>query len=383
MTTFTQIRSAFCRVALVTASTAVVTSGAWAEDPVVVSATVSQATDRSSACWWEPTGRSSFSGSMSTSEVRGRTVIHEQIGVRGNVFVIQKDLGDLRVCMIAEDVADPRKPARPSEWTGIARRVVMETRRGNVVQRLETGREAAAGTRWRVGGQERPFDDAARQWRDRTLAVLDTTWELSGLRGEVSSLRGRISSIRGQESSYRGEISSLRGEVSSMRGRISSIRGHESSLRGRISSINGHVSSLRGAISSERGAISSLNAGRYRRDDADYSRLTARHEAEITRIEKEIRDYDAPAKVAAVEREIATLDTDGKVAAIEAEIRAFDLEKKVAEVQRRIDALDVDGKVAAIERQISALDADRRTRELETRRDAELKRLEAAISAIR
>jgi hypothetical protein len=95
-----------------------------------------------------------------------------------------------------------------------------------------------------------------------------------------------------------------------MRGRISSIRGDESSLRGRLSSITGHVSSLRGAIASERGAISSLNAGRYRRDDADTSRLTAQHEAEIARLEQEIRHYDAPSRIAAVERG-SPLDTGG------------------------------------------------------------------------
>jgi chromosome segregation ATPase len=357
-----------------------------AADPAAVSAPLAlQTGDRDSACWWEPGRRSSFSGSTSTRDVGGRTVIDQQVGIRDSDLVIQQTFGDLRLCMIAESVADPRMTSRPSQWAGIARRVVMEARRGDVVQRLETSRPAAGGdaTSWRVAGQDRAFDDAARQWRDRMLAVLDTSWELSRLRGEVSSLRGQISSIRGQESSLRGEISSLRGEVSSMRGRISSIRGEESSLRGRISSINGHVSSLRGAISSERGAISSLNAGGYRREDADNSRLTARHEAEITRLEQELRAYDAPSKIAAVEREIAGLDTEGKVAKIEEEIRAFDLDRRVAEVERRIKALDVDGKVAGIERQISALDVDRRTRELENRRDGDLKRLEAAIAAVR
>jgi hypothetical protein len=354
-----------------------------AERPALEHAMSSQTTDRVSACWWDPTIRSSFMGSTSTREVNGRTVIDEQVGVRGTAFVIQKSFGDLRLCMLAEEVADPRRTTRPSEWANVARRVTMETRRGDVVHRLETGRDAPGGNTWRVGGKEQPFDEAARQWRDRALAVLDTTWELSGLQGEVSSLRGQISSIRGHESSLRGEISSLRGEVSSMRGRISSLRGHESSLRGRISSINGHLSSLRGAISSERGTISSLNAGRYRRDDADIARLTAQHDAEIARLEREIREYDAPAKIAAVEREIAALDTDGKVAKIEEEIRAFDLERRVGEVERRIKDLNVDGKVAELERQIGALDVERRTRELENRRDAELKRLETAITAAR
>ena len=166
------------------------------------------------------------------------------------------------VCMLAEGAGDRTRDERPSQWLGSARRVIIESRRGDAVQRLEiargSGSERPRGTSAAV---ERPFDAAAQQWRDRMLALLDTTWEISSLRGQVSSLRGQISSIHGQESSLRGEISSLRGEVSSMRGRASSVRGEESSLRGRISSIHGHVSSLRGAISSERGAISSLYVG--------------------------------------------------------------------------------------------------------------------------
>jgi beta-lactamase regulating signal transducer with metallopeptidase domain len=339
---------------------------------------------RDSACWWE--FGSSFSGSMSTSGSGGGSVIHEQVGTRGADRVIQKSFGDLRLCMLAVDVGAVDDDERPSHWPGRASRVVIEARRGGSdgnVQRLEIGSQTGAGQRvsWRVGGAERAFDDTAERWRERMLAVFDATWELSRLRGHVSSLHGEISSIRGEESSLRGEISSLQGEVSSMRGQASSIRGEESSLRGEISSIEGHLSSLRGKISSERGQIS---AG-YRVDEATRSKvaeLIRGHEAEIERVEREIRDYDAAAKVAAVERQIAALDASGEVAKIEAQIRAFDIDGKIATVERRIGALDVDGKVAAIEREIKALDVDVRSRKLEDQRAAELKQLEAIIKAL-
>jgi beta-lactamase regulating signal transducer with metallopeptidase domain len=353
------------------------------------SAAIQAVTDSDSACWWDPYDRSSFRGSMSSSNAGGRIAIYEQVGTRGSDRVIQKSFGDLRLCMVAEGAGDRAETERPSQWLGRARRIVLEARRGNAVQRLEIRPDAGGGgrrTSWRVGGTERAFDAAAQRWRDRMLATLDTTWELSTLRGQVSSLRGQISSIHGQESSLRGEISSLRGEVSSMRGRASSVRGEESSLRGQISSIRGHVSSLRGAISSENGAISSLNGSRHWADASERTRINtqvAQHDAAIARIEREIRDYNADAKIVAVEREIQALEADGKVAAIDAAIRAFDLEGKVAAVERRISELDVRGRVAAIEHQIEALDADRRGRQLEERRDSELKELEAAIAAIR
>jgi beta-lactamase regulating signal transducer with metallopeptidase domain/predicted nucleic acid-binding Zn-ribbon protein len=343
--------------------------------PALQAAPVQLEVGRDSACWGaDASGVGSFRGYSSTRQTGGRTIISEQVGARNFDRVIQKTFGDTRLCMLAEGAGDWSPTELPSQWVGRARRVVLEAQRRGVVQRLEV---AGQRTSWQVGGMERAFDATAQQWRDRMLATLDTTWEISTLRGEVSSLAGEISSIRGQESSLRGEISSLQGEVSSMRGRQSSVRGDESSLRGQISSMRGHVSSLRGAISSEQGSISSLYASGYP------AAQVSKHEKEIARLEQEIRDYVAEAKVAAVEREIRALDADGKVAAIETEIRAFDLDGKVAAIERQIAAFDVDGKIAAIERQITALDADRRTRQLEDRRDEELKRLEAALTAIR
>ena len=338
-----------------------------------------------SACAWDGSRRGPFNGRTSTSRnLLGRVVITEQIGTSGDNRIVQKNFGDLQVCMVAEDAAGA-DAERPSQWLGRARRVVLEARRGSGVQRLEVA-PSGTGPRvsWQVNGSDRPFDAAAQQWRDRMLAVLDTTWEVAALHGEASSLAGDISSLRGEESSLRGEISSLQGEVSSMQGRKSSIRGDESSLRGEISSIQGTISSLRGSISSAQGTISSLRAGDFRSDESAAIRdLVARRENEIARLEKEIRDYNADAKIAAIEKDIAALDADKKAATIDAEIRAFDLDGKVNAIEKRIAALDVDGKTKALERRIDALDADRRSRQLEDRRADELKRLAAAIAALR
>jgi beta-lactamase regulating signal transducer with metallopeptidase domain len=364
------------RPASVAASTGATVTPAAAE--------VQAATD--AECAWDGVRRGSFRGRTSTSRnLIGRVVINEQIGTSGDNRIVQKDFGDLQVCMVAEDAAGA-DGERPSQWLGRGRRVVLEARRGtSSVQRLEvapygTGQRVS----WQVNGSDRPFDAAAQQWRDRLLAVLDTTWEVATLHGEVSSLHGDISSLRGEESSLRGEISSLNGEVSSMRGRQSSVRGDESSLRGEISAIRGHVSSLQGSISSARGTISSLRAGDFRTDESAAIRdLVARRESEIARLEAEIRDYNADARVAAVEKEIAALDAGKKAAAIDAEIRAFDLDGKVAAIEKQIAALDVDGKTRVLEGRIDALDADRRVRQLELRQADELKQLAAAIAAIR
>src|SRR4051812_34811046 len=338
------------------------------------------------SCNIDPRGWLQKSYSISTAGGE-RVVNYDMIGTSDAGRVILKSFKDLQVCMVAQGAAGDDERLQPGEWTRRAQQTIIEARRGNRVQRLELTREGG-GQRvsWTIDGKEQPFESAAQDWRERMLAVLDTTWEISRLHGEVSTLRGEISSLRGQESSLQGEISTLRGQVSSLRGQISSVHGDESSLRGEISSIQGHVSSLQGLISSEQGSISSLEATRSFASDAERGRIATRvreHEAEIARVEKAIRDYNAEAKIAEVERRLRDLNVQNQVEAIESQIRSLSTDGKIAEIEKRIRDLDVEGKSRGIENQIDALNADTRTRALEGRRDQELKDLLAAIARIR
>lgn len=363
-------------------------TGATAAAPPIRTAPAQTAGTSSAAdlaCWARWSGRMSFSGSLSTADGPSGREIVEQIGRSGEHVVVETRFGDLRVCMVADDPG--QDASRPSVVIDRARHVVLEARQPGIVQQLVLDRQSGGSPQvtWQVNGATRPVDAAATTWRQRMLAVLDTTWEISTLRGQVSTLHGRISTIHGQRSTLLGQISTLRGRVSTMRGQASTVRGQDSTLRGRISEVHGHVSVLNGKISTERGAISSLDAARAYADDkarAEIDRNVAEHQAAITRIQGEIKDYDADARVKAIEKERADLDVDAKVAAIEAEIKAFDLDGKVAAVQKQIDALDVDGKVAAIQKQIDALDADRRVADLESRRDGQVSQLKQAIAAV-
>lgn len=327
----------------------------------------------------------SFSGSMSSDERGGHRVVYDAVGTVGADRIVLRSFDDLRVCMIAEDFAGSDSSLRPSEWPGRAKRVVLETRRGGVVQRLVTTRVpgGAPGMVWTVGGVERPFDAVAQEWRDRILALLDTSWEGTTIRGEVSSLHGQISSLKGEESSLHGTISSVKGEVSSMQGEISSIRGRESSLQGEISSLRGHLSSLEGEISSERGAISALQASRFNADAAKLGAELRQHEAEIARLQEAVKAYDADAKIAEVQRQLRAFDADGEVAKVQARLRDVDIAARVAEVEKRIRALDVDGNIAALQRKISAVDADRRLQKLDTQLADDLRRLQELLAKIR
>jgi beta-lactamase regulating signal transducer with metallopeptidase domain len=341
---------------------------------------------RDEVCSSDSRSGRSFSGTMTSTEGPGGVEIRELVGRSGSEDIVQKSFGDLRVCMLARD-AGPTA-LRPSDLITRAGYMVLEAQEAGVVQRLVVDRSGGGNPQvtWQVNGASRPVNATVTTWRERMLAVLDTTWDISTLRGQVSTLRGEISTIHGQRSTLEGQISTLRGDVSTMRGQASTVRGEESSMQGRISEVQGHLSSLHGAISSEQGAISSLDSTRAYADEQERTRIArevADHQAAIARLQQEIKDYDADARIKAIEKERADFDADGKVAAIDAKIKAFDLDGKVAAIRKQIDALDVDGKVAAIQKQIDALDADHRIADLESRRDGELSRLKQAIAAAR
>ena len=346
--------------------------------PLVSEASVPAAPPMASqdgSCWNTYARVRGFTGSSSTTY--GDRLI-QRVGRVGRERVAQMTFGELRVCMVTVGYEGPDDAETPSEWVGHADRIIMETERDNDVRRLEIdgGRST-----WSINGRSAAIDEDAGAWRRAMLDLLDTSWEMSTLRGRESSLRGEISSVQGERSSLLGEISSLRGEVSSMLGEISSLRGEESSLRGEISSIRGHESSLRGQISSERGSISSLESQRWERGvdrDAINARIR-RHEDNIRDIERELDRYDTEGRVRAVERRIATLDTDRKVEAVERRIREFDVERKVAEVERELGKLDVDGQVRGIESEIRGLDVDSRVRDMSVQRDAALNRLRRVL----
>jgi predicted nucleic acid-binding Zn-ribbon protein len=323
-------------------------------------------------CWGAEDRSGSFSGTMSTSGGK----IQEQIGRRGRDRVIQSSLGGLRFCMVTNGF-DGEPDDRPSQWTRRSDRVILETRTPNDVRTMDVDNGRITYT---VNGAVRPLDAAAQEWRDDLLGLLDVTWDLGQLRGRVSSLRGEISSIQGTRSSLEGKISSFRGQVSSMQGEISSLRGQVSSMRGEISSIRGHESSLRGQISSERGSISNLRGMTWERArEIDVDARIRRHEENIQRIERELRDYDADSRVREVERRIDLFDVETKVADMERRIREFDVEEKVARTRKEIAELEVNDRVNGIEREIRSMDAPARGRELEERRDEALAKLRRTL----
>ncbi|GMV20922.1 MAG: hypothetical protein AMXMBFR57_08710 [Acidimicrobiia bacterium] len=111
----------------------------------------------------------------------------------GRDRAIQRTAGDLQVCLLAEAVDAGTADAPPSRWVANAARIVIETRQGNTVQRLERagGRES-----WSVNGTPRPVDEAVHTWRDRALEALDAPLEIARLQLRMAAERSAMNRLR-------------------------------------------------------------------------------------------------------------------------------------------------------------------------------------------
>jgi beta-lactamase regulating signal transducer with metallopeptidase domain len=141
---------------------------------------------RDSPCLVQASDLLSFDGNLSGNGERSQ--VREQVGRRGDDRIVQKTFGDLQVCMLAEDAHSDSD--RPSELPGRASRVVLETRRGTTVERQEVSLRGVARNVWQINDRDRALDAVAETWRNRVLALLDTTWEIAIVRREAASPSG-------------------------------------------------------------------------------------------------------------------------------------------------------------------------------------------------
>lgn len=111
----------------------------------------------------------------------------------GRDRVAQLTDGDLQVCLLAEVVDTGTADAPPSRWVTNAVRIVIETRQGSTVQRLEWtgGRDS-----WSVNGSPRAVDEAVHTWRDRALEALDAPWEIARLQLRMAAERSAMNRLR-------------------------------------------------------------------------------------------------------------------------------------------------------------------------------------------
>jgi beta-lactamase regulating signal transducer with metallopeptidase domain len=325
------------------------------------SAALATALSQERSCWVDGM-RGNFSGTFSITSSDAGDRLTERYGTSDGDRVIQTRVDGMPVCLRAHGPVEFGEGDASIASIGQGGWVILAARSDDGLLELEMlPGEGDFIHRLSIdGSRQESFGAAERQWRDAMLQVMADRWQVARLRGEVSSLRGRISSIRGQESS----------------------------LRGRISSLNARISSLRSA---RRATESEDTRARLDTEIRDV-------EADIARVESEIAEWDAAARVVEMEAEIAAYDADARIAEvareldedgtlrrireIEDEIAAYDADARVREVEREIVEMEVDERILEIEAEIEALDAERRIERLEAPMEAHVDALRDATTRV-
>ena len=335
------------------------------------------------------------------------------------VRVMMETVDGVRLCMrIRTDAvleAGELRSLAPDDW------ILLESQ-GDKLHRLiiRTG-SGGFEYEWSVGGEDRPFDEQAKEWRDGMLAVLGGQLEIGRIQREVSDLqeqithhRGVVSGLQGQVAHDRDVVASLQGQVSYYQGVVSGLLDqvsyHQSVVAGMRDDITYHrsvVSGMRDEISMHRARVAALQdvkssyqaqitaiIPRLKTADADTRQTIEASisgwEERIKEIEEQIGAYGLGGKVAKINSEIRNYSLDAKVRNLEQQISSYGLnvgwqkieadiedqsgrlddatrraeealkarEARIGEVEREVDAYYLDGKVARLEQQIRDLGAD-------------------------
>ena len=278
----------------------------------------------------------------------GATASGPDAPARDVVRVVMETVEGVRLCMrIRTDAVVEEGELRslaPDDW------ILLESEEDRVHRLIIRNVNGGFEYWWSVGGENRPFDDQAKEWRDGMLAVLGGQLEIGRIQREVSDLQDQISHHRGVVSGLQGQVAHERDVVASLQGQVAYYQGVVADLLDQISYHQGVVAGMRDDITYHRGVVSGL------RDEITY------HRARVAALQEVKSTYEA--QITAIIPQLKTADATTRQS-IEASIRGW--EERIREIEEQIEAYGLGGKVAKILDEIRKYSLDDRVRGLEQR----------------
>lgn len=235
--------------------------------------------------------------------------------------------------------------------------------------------EAGLDHEWSVGGESRPFDELARQWRNRMLSVLRSLMEIDRIHHEESELEDRISSLLGMGSGVGGYDAADSGIVAGLQSQVEYRQSVVADLLNRISYHQGVLSAMREEIAYYRSVVSGMRdeIAMHRGRVAAFQKVKSSHEARITALIPRLETADSLRRDA-IDRSIKSWEE--RVKEIEGQIEAYGLQDKVGKIEAGIRDYGLGAKVQTLERQISAYQLSAGFRQIEAAIEEETARLD-------
>ena len=204
---------------------------------------------------------------------------------------------------------------------------------------------------WNVGGESRPFDELAREWRDGMLAVLKGTMEIYRIRGEESELQDRISRRRGAVSELEGQATYDRGVVAGLQSQVAYRQSVVADLLNQISYHQEVLSGMRDEIAYHRGVVSGMRdeIAMHRDRVAAFEEVKSSYEAQITAIIPRLKTASS-AERQQIEETIKAWED--RIRGTVEQIQAYGLNARVQKIETGIRNYGLDARVRSVEQQI-------------------------------
>ena len=206
---------------------------------------------------------------------------------------------------------------------------------------------------WNVGGENRPFDEPARQWRDGMLTVLRGLMEIDRIHHEKLELEDRISRLLGMAPGREGQVADDRGIVAGLQSQVAYRQSVVADLLNEISYHQEVLSGKRDEIAYHRGVVSGMRAeiAIHRARVAAFQEVKASYEDQITAIIPRLKSAVSSERES-IEQSIKAWEE--RIQGIEEQIQAYGLYGRVRQVEDRIKTYTLDTRVRNIEDEIAA-----------------------------
>src|SRR5690606_5205212 len=237
--------------------------------------------------------------------------------------------GGIRICAAIQGDVDANGFMPVGELPAGATMTLATWTNGRNHRMVISGGDSRATPQWFVDGRERPYDQAAAEWRASLLDLIRSIDDKFTVRGQLAALRGEIAQARGRDAEVRGKIAQVRGENAQLAAEVARVRS-------RIAVENAEVARRRAVEvrSAQAGgaAMVSPRAEAVRVSDTHRRAL----EAEVAAASERRDAYRVDERVAVLEAERVALRTDESVSAVQRQIEGLDAERRIADTERRM-----------------------------------------------
>jgi hypothetical protein len=257
----------------------------------------------------------------------------------GPVRAVVATMDTLRVCLAVEGFSDSAA-VHPRDWRRADHLVVLETRYGTDVRRLQESRVL---TTWTKNERALAIDSLGIAWRSAAVDLIAAKWDAAARRMEQHELEQNIADVLAQQAWIRAQIDTVKHKDDSLRLAVSEGVARARFERQRtISAAQKYESAARSQLSRAQSALASASAsgdaGRIQSARSAVASAEASVRAASERVQA-AQSSSPDTGVGAAQDLLDRLDAKGRTATLTAMLMDLDADNRAASWRGALDAI--------------------------------------------